>query len=458
MKPRILIVDDEVSICLFLSLALESHYTVDSAASAAEALQKLKEEPARLVLLDLMLGSEDGLALLKEIRSRYPETGVIMLTAYGSIETSLSAMKLGAFSYLCKPVNIEELQIHIGQALAFQSLSERVEELSCQLEVRYHYGQMIGKSPQMQRLYQLIEKLKDVDTSVLITGESGSGKELVARAIHYSGHRRKGNFLTVNCAASPEGLLEEEFFGHKKGAFTGAVSDKPGKLALANGGTLFLDEVGDMPLALQGKLLRAIQEKEYSPIGSNELHKIDIRILSATNRNLRQMVEEGRFRQDLFYRLRVFEINLPPLRSRRQDIPLLCQEFLRQYNGEHKKNLEGIAPQAEKILLNYDYPGNVRELANAVEYAVILAEGPFIQPADLPAEFELSKSFSSAAPGQSPQEIVSAYLTGIPMREMERLLIQANLAAVKGKRKDCAAVLGISERSLLYKLREYGLS
>ena len=334
MRPEIIVLDDEQNICVFLAMSLEDTYCVHTANTPAQALKILEKQKISLILVDLMLGKHSGLDVLRTVKERYPEVVVIMMTAFGNIASSVEAIKLGAYNYLTKPLNMDELKLFIEQALEFQRLNQKVEQLSEELEIRNSYGNMVGRSPQMQKVYQLIDKLKDVDTSVMITGESGTGKELVARAIHYSGRRRQHPFVTVNCAAIPEGLLESEFFGHKKGSFTGAVADSVGKLKLADGGTFFLDEIGELPLELQGKILRVIQEREVSPIGENAYQKIDVRFIAATNRNLWEMVQQGAFRQDLYYRLQVVEIKMPPLRERKQDILMLSEQFLRKIAKE----------------------------------------------------------------------------------------------------------------------------
>jgi len=460
MKKSILILDDESSICAFLSLALEDTYEVYTANSAEQAFKILNSRKIHLVLLDLLLGESNGLDVLLEVKKQDAEIAVIMMTAFGDISTSVEAIKRGAFHYLCKPVNLEELVCYIQQALEFQDLSRKVENLSnalVELEQRTYYGEIIGKSEPMQRVYQMIDKVKDLDTSIVITGESGTGKELVARAIHRNGARNAENFVTVNCAAIPEGLLEEEFFGHVKGSFTGAVSDKKGKLELADHGTLFLDEVGDMPLALQGKLLRALQEKESMPIGGAEYRKIDVRVISATNRNLMAMVNDGSFRQDLYYRLHVVEIHMPPLRERKQDIPQLCQSVLKRLSEEMNRNIRGFTPDAERLLLKYHYPGNVRELINVLEYACILCNGEEIDVMDLPDEFRGERKQESVPEEFSAADAVRNYLSGMTIKDVEKLLIENAVEQNPQSRRTAAKQLGISERSLFYKIQEYGL-
>ncbi len=458
MKPSILIIDDERAICASLSLVLETDYAVSAVTDADQGLRLMEEQNFGLVLLDLKIGDRDGIEVLKQIKSHDPSVAVIIMTAYGSIRSSVEAMKNGAFSYLSKPLDVEELLIFIRQALEFRHLNEQVQYLSRELQSRYSYGEMIGKSPAMQRVYQMIEKVKDVGASVTITGESGTGKELVARAIHFQSKRRDEKFVDVNCAAIPEGLLEEEFFGHKKGSFTGAIQDKKGKFEMADGGTLFLDEVGDMPLNLQGKLLRVLEQKEFTPIGGSEPRRIDVRVISATNQDLRSMVKKGLFRGDLFYRLNIVEIKLPPLRERTQDIPLLARHFLSKYSADQGKAVQGIDQEAERMLVSYQYPGNVRELANALEYGVILSGGETIRAGDLPLLIQEECGGRRLANASGPGSTLEEQLAGLSIAQVERIAIEAALKRNGGRQKVTAEELGISERGLRNKIKDYDLN
>lgn len=458
MKRNILIIDDESGIRAFLSMILEDEFDVFDASNSAEAYEILQREKISLVLLDLMLGSENGMDVLREIRHRFSDTAVIMMTAFGDIQTSVEAIKVGAFHYLCKPLNTDELLLYIHQALEFQRLNRRIENLNQELidaGQRGYYGNIIGKSDAMQDVYKLIDKVKDVNTSVIITGESGTGKELVAREIHKRGSRASENFVSVNCAAIPEGLLEVEFFGHSKGSFTGAVSDRKGKLELADHGTLFLDEIGDMPLVLQGKLLRVFQEKEMTPIGSSVTRKIDIRVICATNRNLPEMVKAGEFRSDLYYRLQVVTINMPPLRERREDIPGLCEVFLKRLNRDMKKNINGLTPEAISYLVSYDFPGNVRELTNMLEYACIVCDGNMIDVRDFPRELS---SCNMDKREMLPGEAVNEYLSGLAIKDVEEMMIVNALKNNGGNKRAAARELGISERSLFNKINDYKIN
>ena len=456
MKQRILILDDERSICLSLSLALRRDYEVDTAQTAAEGLEKLASGAFHLVLLDLMIGEDDGIQVLRQIKSLDRSIAVIVITAFGSVRSSVEAMKQGAFTYLTKPVDLEELRIYIRQALEYRELNDRIAHLTSELDTKYeHYG-MQGNSAAMQQVYGLISKVKNADASVVITGESGTGKELVARAIHFSGPRKAGKFVEINCAAIPEGLLEDEFFGHRKGAFTGALRDTVGKFALADGGTLFLDEIGDMPLSLQGKLLRALQEQEITPIGSNEVIRVDVRVLAATNRNLLELVERGEFRADLYYRLHVMEIRMPPLRERKEDIALLCGYYLREYAAARQLPPFEMDSEALETLLRYDFPGNVRQLFNILEYAALVCENRQIRSRDLPEEV-LRASAPVRQEAAAPPPRLEDQLAGMPLRELERIAILATLEKNGGRRAATARDLGISERSLRYKIQEYGV-
>lgn len=449
MTKTILIVDDEIRICTSLEFALNAKYNVKSATSSNNALKMLNKEKIDLCLLDLKLGKDNGIDLLKKIKNRFPDMVVIMMTAYGTIETSVEAMQQGAYTYLIKPLSISELNIVLEKAFAYQDLNYRVGYLESELEDRYDRNGIIGKSPLMKDVLKLVDKVKDIDSSILITGESGTGKELIAREIHYSGKRAKYPFEVVNCAAIPEGLLEEEFFGHKKGAFTGAIENKKGKFALANNGTIFLDEIAELSYNLQAKLLRVLQHKEYSPVGSNEKISLNIRVLSATNKDLKKCIEEKTFREDLYFRLNVIEINLPPLRERKQDIPLLINYFIKKYNIDFKKNITSISDAAEKKLLKYNYPGNIRQLANILEYAAVMANTNTIEEEDLPADII---SYDGGNKVIDKDE-----LSDLSLKEVEKKAIESALQANKGYRKATAEQLGISLKGLFNKIKEYNI-
>lgn len=451
MNRTVYIIDDEPSICVSLQLALKNLYRVKTFTSSLPALASMEAEGADIVLLDLRLGEENGLEVLERIKRIDPNTEVIMMTAFGSIDTSVNAMHKGAFTYLTKPINIEELKVIMQQAGNIRKLNEQIYYLSDQLESKSRFDAIIGESAPMQRVYMLIDRVKDIDTNVLITGESGTGKELVARAIHNAGKRYRERFVVVNCAAIPENLLELEFFGYKRGAFTGAMQDKKGKLEQADNGTLFLDEIGDMPLGLQSKLLRALQDKEFTPVGGSTPIKVDTRILAATNRDLPALIAVGRFREDLYYRLNVMEIRLPPLRERQGDIAILSNYLLGKFSSELNKPIRAITPEAKEMLERLPYPGNVRQLANILEYACILCQDGVISKEDFP-EY-VTRSDGAGPSGDS----IDDYLSSHSLKDIEKRAIEATLQRCGGKRVATAAQLGISKRGLLNKLKEYGV-
>ncbi|WP_286885099.1 sigma-54-dependent transcriptional regulator, partial [Aneurinibacillus sp. UBA3580] len=384
MKPHVLILDDERAICTSLSFALEDAYDITAFTDPMEGLRAMEQHPFDIVLLDLRIGSRSGIDILRQIKQKHPSVIVIMMTAYASIESSIEAIKQGAYYYIEKPINTEEIQLLMMKALEHKRLSLQVETLHAQLQQTSGRRCFVGKSKAMEHVFSMIERVKDIDSNVLITGESGTGKELVARAIHDTGRRKNGPLEIVNCAAIPETLLESELFGYEKGAFTGATQRKEGKWAAANGGTLFLDEISEMPLALQAKILRVLQEREVTPLGSNRKISLDVRIVSATNKRLEQMVAEGTFREDLYFRLNVIPISVPPLREREGDLPLLLEYFLQKYSREMDKAPKRLSAAARRLLLAYNYPGNIRQLGNIIEYAVALSSSDIITEEDLP--------------------------------------------------------------------------
>jgi len=447
--PTVLIIDDERAICSSLSFALEDRYAVLTSLSAAEGLLLMKDQQVDCVLLDLRIGQEDGISFIPEIKKIRPDCVVIMMTAHGSIETSVEAMRKGAYHYLTKPLNLEEVGILIAKALEFQYLHNQVQVLTKSIRKDENYGGIIGKSPAMQKIFYLIDRVKNIDSNVLISGESGTGKELVARAIHYEGKRKGKPFSVVNCAAIPENLLESELFGYEKGAFTGAFQRKGGLFELSHEGTIFLDEIGEMPLTLQSKILRVIQEREITPLGSSEHRKIDVRITAATNRRLFEDVSKGRFREDLFYRLNVIPIHTPPLREHPEDVPLLIDHFLVHHATRMEKPRLYLSREAKGLLYQYPYPGNVRELSNIIEYAVAMSEDEVIGVSDLFRNILPANATGQQTAGEGLLSIPE----GISLAEAERRIILNTLELCKGHRKKTAEVLGISERSLRDKLK-----
>lgn len=455
MKPHVLIIDDEPSICASLSLALKNDYEVKTFNSAQPALNMIEKQSFTVALLDIKIGTENGLSVLKKIKEMDPGIVVIMMTAYGSIGSSVEAMKNGAFTYLTKPLDIDELMIYIKQAVDFYRLNEQVRFLSDELRNKRYYDEIIGESEPMRHIYMLIDKLKDIDTNVLITGESGTGKELVAKAIHEAGKRKNERYIIVNCAAIPENLLEIELFGYKRGAFTGASSDRKGKFELADKGTIFLDEIGDMPTGLQSKLLRVLQQKEFTPLGSSDTQHTDVRIIAATNKDLKHLIGTGAFRQDLYYRINVMEIKMPPLRDRLSDIPSLCKHFLQQFSKDMNKPIKGLTALATELLMNYEYPGNVRQLANILEYAAIVSSSGIIDAKDFPEEIGIRRAMNNGEI-QCTQPI-DEYLANTSIKDIEKRAIKATLDKNNGRREQTAMDLGISKRGLLNKINEYGL-
>ena len=455
-NPSLLIVDDDVGHAESLQDALEmDNYECQVVHGGAEALEVLREKAFDVVLTDLVMADVSGLDLLREYRSLHPTTPVLMITGHATIETAVDAMRQGADDYIAKPVNLPELRAKLSRAVDrarlladHEELKLQNEDLRRQLDERFGLEGILGHSPQMQRVFQIISQVAATHATVLILGESGTGKELVARALHRSSPRVKQNFVAVNCAALSEGLIESELFGHKRGAFTGAVTEKQGRIAYADGGTLFLDEVGDMPPATQAKLLRVLESREVVQVGGHEAKKVDIRLVAATNRDLRSMVAEGSFREDLLFRLQVVTIALPPLRDRVGDLPLLLEYFVRTLAAEHGRPVTGISPEARAVLARHDWPGNVRELRNAVENMVLLAQGEALQVGDLPESVV-------AAGGQVRGTQLD--LAGRSLAEMEEALIKANLELMEDNRERTAKVLGIGERTLYRKIKEYGL-
>lgn len=445
---KILIIDDEASILTALTFALEDTYEVSTFADPEAALTLLETETFHLCLLDLKIGTIDGIEILKRIKNIQPSIEIIMITAYGSIESSVSALQSGAFSYITKPIDINELQLNLDRAVRYKHLNSQVEYLSKELEGKYRYRELIGSSKAMQPVYKMIDKVKDVDSTILITGKSGTGKELVVRAIHFSGKRQKGVLEIINCAAIPEPLLESELFGYEKGAFTGATRSKPGKFEIAQGGTIFLDEIGDMPQPLQVKLLRVLQSKKISRLGSNKTINLDVRVIAATNMDLAQAIVEKTFREDLYFRINVIEIQLPPLSERKEDIPLLVAHYIRRFNSEQNLNVQQFTREALSRLATYSYPGNIRELVNIIEYSMVMSSGSEVGVQDLPENLKSSSLNLSS----DQHELSLRPFVGLSMRELEEKFIKETLEVLNGHRRKTAETLGISERSLRYRL------
>ncbi|MCX7718886.1 MAG: sigma-54 dependent transcriptional regulator [Candidatus Sumerlaeaceae bacterium] len=472
-RPRVLVVDDEASMRFLLREVMSREgYLVEEAADGAEAVQKVREGFFELVVLDVKMPGMGGLEALAEIKRVRPATVVVMITAYGSREIALEAVRRGAYDYFTKPFEVHEMRIVVRRALEKQQLLSRLSALEDRLVRRASFDRIIGASPAMREVFDAMEKVIPNDVTVLITGESGTGKELVAQAVHYHSSRKSRAFVSVNCAAIPETLLESELFGHEKGAFTGAVGSKPGRFEAADGGTLFLDEIGDMPLGLQSKMLRVLQEGEVMRVGGRDPIRVNVRVVAATNQNLAEKVEAREFRLDLYYRLNVFPIHLPPLRRRREDIPLLVEHFIGMYNPRLNKQVTGVSPEALSALLDYPWPGNVRELENVIQRAMIIASGTHLTPAELPpgllaAAARRAPDAEDAAapliPAITDDELVGDFSVPLQQRveqlseELEKKIIRAALVRANYHRQATADLLGISRKSLHNKMVKYGL-
>jgi two-component system response regulator PilR (NtrC family) len=454
MSEKILIVDDELSMREFLSILLKREGYLPVAAENAEvALSMLATQNFNLVMSDVNMPGLDGIGLLEKIKQLSPETAVLMITAFSTAEQAVEAMKFGAYDYIAKPFKVDELKILVRNALEKQQLIRENSILKRQAEDRNSYSGLIGKSRKMQEIFSLIEKVALSSATVLVSGESGTGKELVARAIHFNSDRRDKPFVPVNCGAIPETLMESEFFGHAKGSFTGAVADRPGLFEQANNGTLFLDEIGEIPLLLQAKLLRVLQEREVRRVGAGETRKIDVRIVTATNKALEAQVAEGTFREDLFYRLNVVQINLPPLRERPEDIQMLAECFCRKYGGD-KAGSHFLSPDVLKFLWNYPFPGNVRELENIVERALALGARE-ITLDTLPVQIvRFQKAHEKFEQIEIPADGMDLDMY---LDEIEKRFLLKSLEKSGGVKKRAAALLGMTFRSFRYKLSKHGM-
>ncbi|RKY81386.1 sigma-54-dependent Fis family transcriptional regulator [candidate division KSB1 bacterium] len=445
----ILLVDDEKSIRTTLSLFLERQgFKVEPISDGKSAVEKLKTNFYDLVITDLKMKDVDGLQVLREAKAINPLTEVIVLTGFGTVESGVEAIKLGAYDYIQKPVDMDEFVLLIEKALERKDLKLKVEQLQTELKDKYRFENIVGKSKEMMDVFSLVFKVAPTDSTVLITGESGTGKELIARAMHENSRRKNRTFVTINCGALPENIQESELFGHVRGSFTGAIKDKRGLFQEANGGTLFLDEVGEMSLATQVKVLRFLQNGEIRRVGDNEPIFVDVRLIAATNQDLENGINEGTFREDLFYRLNVIPIKMPPLRRRRDDIPLLISYFIDKYSEKSGKKVHSISPEAEKILTGYRWPGNVRELENVIERAVILTNKNTILPEDLPSSIRTSMEIETGSDDGFDE---------IPLEELEKKQILKILNKYSWNQKKASEILGISTTTLWRKLKAYGI-
>jgi DNA-binding NtrC family response regulator len=445
---RILVVDDELNIRGGLVTLLEKkQYQVRGAGTAEEALAQLETTPADLVLTDLKMPGMGGMELLRQLKQKWPDTEVLVITAFGSIDTAVEAMRCGAYDYITKPIDRERFALMVEKALERHALAFENKQLKDRLETRTRFDQMIGESEPMQRVYSLVDMVAESDVTVLLTGESGTGKELVARAIHHKSRRADGPFVTLNCGALPETLFESELFGYEKGAFTGATTNKMGRFELADGGTLLLDEVGELSLKSQVDFLRVLETKEFRRLGGTKVVKVDTRIVAATNRNLEEAVKEGDFREDLYYRLNVIPIHLPPLRERGDDIPLLVDRFLGEFSAQHHRKAKEISRQALQLLRLYAWPGNIRQLRNLIERLVVTVKDPLIEPVHFPEEIQASREDARTM----------VVTLGSALKAIEREAIRRTLTEVTNHREKAAKLLGISLRALQYKIKEYGI-
>lgn len=450
-KPKILVVDDNETHADSLREGLErAGYECEAVYSPSEAIAKLEKDRYEALVTDLMLKESDGIALMRRAHRLDSSLLVFLITAHATVQTAVAAMRDGAVDYIEKPIQIDELRLRLARALETRRLREENLDLHRQIDKRFGFEGIVGSSTPMQKIFDTLVQISPTDATVLLLGESGTGKDLVAKAIHNNSKRKEGRFVAINCAALTETLIESELFGHERGAFTGAVAAQQGKVEYASGGTLFLDEVGDMPLSTQVKLLRVLEQREIVRVGSNKPIRVDIRLLAATNADLRARVKEGKFREDLFFRLNVVTIHLPALRERPGDLPLLLDHFVKELSHSHGKKLKGVSPQARARLLQHSWPGNIRELRNAVESMVVVTRDEWLDEDDLPESFATAGAQTSGVGGYS--------LTGKSLAQVEKELIKTNLELVGGNREKAAKLLGLGERTLYRKIKEYGLS
>ncbi len=453
-QEKILLVDDEPHILELLSVALEDEeYGILVASNGKEALGQLEREGPQVVLLDIRMPGMDGLEVLGQMKETSQDVSVIMITAFGAMETVLESMKLGAYDYLTKPLDLEKVKVLVRRALEAQKLAQEVASLRSKVKEKYQLENIVGKHPKMFEVYKMIGRVMDNKATVLILGETGTGKEVIARATHFNGPFKDEPFIAIDCASLPSDLLESELFGHEKGAFTGAIAQKMGKFELANKGTLFLDEIGNLTLATQVKLLRFLQEKRIERVGGTKPIELDVRIITATNLDLEKAVKEGSFREDLYYRLNVITIPLPPLRERRDDIPLLVEHFLQKYRSESKGKAEYVLPETMDLLMRYDWPGNVRELENVIERATVIGKSEAILIEDLPLRIQKQKVVSGPGLEISPEKVPFEQR----VENFEKRLIVDALEKTNWVQTKAAQLLGTSRSIMKYKMKKYGI-
>lgn len=461
MDEKVLVVDDEAEMLALLRTYLSREgYDVKTAPSAEIALQLLEDQDFDVVLTDLRMRGMDGLGLVREVHETRPETQVVLMTAFGGIDTAIAAIKAGAYHFVAKPVKLPEVGALVRKALTERDLRRENRSLRQAVEERYAFGQLLGTSATMQRLFGLLERLAATDSTVLIQGESGTGKELVARALHYNGSRRRHPFVPVNCAAMPEGLLESELFGHTKGAFTGAQIARRGLFLEASRGTVFLDEIGEMPLGMQSKMLRVLEQRQIRSVGSDREVNVDVRVLAATNQDLETAVHEGTFREDLYYRLNVMVVRVPPLREHREDIAFLAETFLQRHTANQPQGPRRFTREALQRLSHYDWPGNVRELSHVIERAVTLSDGEWIDAEDLGLEDlpGVLGSGASSKPLSGPRPVDPTYEDTLNLDTVTCRLVVTALDKTHGHKGQAAALLGVHPRTLTRMMRRYKLS
>jgi|TARA_B100001079_G_scaffold83177_1_gene71457 DNA-binding NtrC family response regulator len=449
-KPRILLVDDDKNTADGLKkILLQDGYDTGCTYTGNEALDLIEAEHFDIVITDMKLPDISGFSIIEKVKKENIDIAVVMITAFSSIQTAIDAMKKGADDYLTKPVNIEELELILKKILERRLLILQNKELKQKLKDKYNFSGIIGNTPEIQLIFKTITEIAPTAATVLIYGDTGTGKELIANAIHYSSDRKDKPFVALHCASLSEGVLESELFGHEKGAFTGAISQRRGRFELANGGSLFLDEVGEMNSHVQIKLLRVLETGKFERVGGEKTIESDVRIIAATNRDLEKEIKEGRFREDLYYRLNVINLKLPLLRERKEDIGLLIDNFLVKYSKKNKKDIKGITPQSAKLLDNYDWPGNIRELENAIERAVVMARNEYIEPNDLPSNINVNTKKSRKETFRIP--------SGATMKEIEKKVIIETLQTTNGSKSKAAKILGISTRKIEYKIKEWSM-
>lgn len=460
MKPKILIVDDEVRMQRILEINLSPKYEVVTSGNGEEALRVVRTQSISLMLTDLKMPGKNGMELLQEVRKVRSDLPVIIMTAYGTVESAVQAMKEGATDYILKPIKIDEMEMLIEKALAVSRLQAENRDLRQELKTIYGPGNIVGNHPAMQGVIQLIHQVAGTKTTVLVQGESGTGKELVARAIHYESDRSSKPFVVINCAAIPSTLLESELFGYEKGAFTGASKTKKGRLELADKGTLFLDEIGEMPRELQVKILRVLEEQKFQHVGGTEDIEVDNRIIAATNKDLKQAVEAGIFREDLYYRLKVITLSIPPLREKKEDIPLLVEHFLRKHREVQKKNVSGVSEEALRLLMDYPWPGNIRELENVLLRAIVLCPSNCIEAEDLPAELQREGERREGKVPVDRQELkrMKRLAQQKIKEEMEKKFIEEALKRGEGNVLRSAEMVGMDRRQFQNLIKKYGIS